>query len=121
VENWIESATGCLFGYRTCNIFMNLGKKNVFFGGGFLDFFVLITGSEPTIQLITGCGFLDFFVLITGCGFLDFFLINHVYFDFTVAFSGGGKLKNVPDHAKRVVVIWLLRELFMLRFLRIMQ
>jgi hypothetical protein len=59
-----------------------------------------------------------------------FFLINHVYFDFTVVFSGGGKLKNVPDHAKscgnlggfsKILVIWLLRELFMLRFLRIMQ
>jgi len=27
VENWIESATGYLFGYRTCNIFMKLGEK----------------------------------------------------------------------------------------------
>jgi hypothetical protein len=75
VENWIESATGCLFGYRTCNIFMNLGEKMSSLVVDFLTFFVLITGSEPTIQLITGCGFLDFFVLITDCGFLDFFVL----------------------------------------------
>jgi hypothetical protein len=74
---------------------MNLGEKMSSLVVDFLTFFVLITGSEPTIQLITGCGFLDFFVLITDCGFLDFFVLitDCGFLDFFVLITGCGFLE----------------------------